>query len=136
MEERRLVAVRQKSGQSLIKKSGSKMIVLPPNLLKSSSETLKEKALFVKWNGQEGSREEIISCWRESFLGKLSIGPLQNMFFLIECNDSIFKMDLLYGIPIFFKGSSFYRLNWSLWFDPLKHIIVGKQIWISLVGFP
>lgn len=66
----------------------------------------------------------------------VSIRPMQNDFYFLECIDSTLKESIIHGSPIFYLGSSFHFIDWKPGFDPINHRIKKSPVWLSLVGLP
>lgn len=71
-----------------------------------------------------------------SFPGLITIRPLQNDFFFLECVDSSLKKVITKGCLLFFQGSSFNFINWKPGFIPANHRFEKSPVWLSLVGLP
>lgn len=115
---------------------GSKLFVLPSDSINTMVVRFQENAFFAQWCGVGRNNKEIISWWTSSFPSLITVRPLQNDFFLLECVDSSLKKVITEGCPLFFQGSSFNFINWKPGFDSVNHRFEKSPVWLSLVGLP
>lgn len=104
--------------------------------IKGRVERLRDQALFAKWCGPGNLKEEIMKWWLHSFKDQVSINPLPNAFYLIECIDWNLKQQIVFGKPLFFNGHNFHCKNWESNFDPWNYKIKQTPTWLKLIDLP
>ncbi|GLJ37665.1 hypothetical protein SUGI_0765190 [Cryptomeria japonica] len=86
----------------------------------------------MEWEGDQADRTK--ELWAKQFDSWVSVKTLLNGIFFIECISSHLNKEILGGEPLFIEGHVFLKTFWIPNFNPMRHNLKTKPIWITLEG--
>lgn len=111
---RKAPTMAKRRGRHILKKLNSKVMRMPSTIVALVMETLKDRALIVKWCGEENSYANIAVWSIRKFKRKVSIRSLSNNFFIIECINPLLKQEIPHGNVLFMRALAFIALIGTL----------------------